>query len=261
MLGFIIASVYTSGAPVFSQAVNFVITPVQRASASVSGNVIGFFNRFIETGRVYDQNQLLIAELNELRRQLVDYQRVKHENEQFREILGVMDDLDPGITMLTATVIARDPADRFYAFSIDKGSLHGVSRLDPVITAEGLVGYISEVGPTYARVATILDVSVNVGAYDSASRDIGIVTGTIDLSLEGRNEMQFLPRESDIAVGNYILTSGGSLFPRDIMIGRVVEVGPSAHGTSLVAVIEPTADIRTVRNVFVITSFEGQGEL
>jgi len=259
LLGFIIASVYSGGAPVFSQAISFITAPAQGFSASISSSVTGFFNKYIETGRVYEQNELLIEELNNLRMQLVDYNKAKHENEQLREILGVMDELDPGIIPVSATVTARDPADRFHSFSIDKGELHGIKRLDPVITAEGLVGYVTEVGKTYARVATILDVAVSVGAYDSTSRDIGIVTGTVDLSFIGRCEMQYLPRESKIAAGDYVLTSGGSFFPRDIMIGRVAEVRPSAHGTTPVAVIEPTADIRFVKNVFVIISFEGQG--
>ena len=111
----------------------------------------------------------------------------------------------------------------------------------------------------HARVATILDVSVAVGAYNSATREIGIVSGAVELAPLGRSELQFLPRESEIAPGDLILTSGGSLFPRDLIIGQVVEVGPSRHGTSLLAVVELAAEVQNVRNVFVITSFDGQG--
>jgi cell shape-determining protein MreC len=49
------------------------------------------------------------------------------------------------------------------------------------------------------------------------------------------------------------------MFPRDIVIGTVLSVQPSDHGTSLVAIIQPAADIPAVKNVFVIIHFEGQG--
>ena len=259
LLGSIVASVYTGGAaPLFSQVISIVTTPMQRVSAGISGGVSGFFDQFLSAGRVYQENQRLREELNTMRRQLVDYQRALHENEQFRAILGVMEDRQD-LSFITADVIARDPADRFYSFTIDKGSRHGVKWLDPVITADGLVGYIIEVGMNHARVATILDVNVAVGAYNSATREIGIVSGAVELAPLGRSELQFLPRESEIAVGDLILTSGGSLFPRDLIIGHVVEVGPSRHGASLLAVVELAAQVQNVRNVFVITSFDGQG--
>jgi len=259
LLGFIIASVYTGGAaPMFSQVVGLVTTPMQRVSSSITGSVAGFFDQFLSAGQVYEENQRLREELNAIRRQLVDYQQARHENSQLRAILGVMEDRQD-LTFITADVIARDPADRFYSFTIDRGSRHGISWLDPVITADGLVGYIAEVGVNHARVATILDVSATVEAYSSATRELGIVSGAVELAPLGQSELQFLPRESEIGVGDLILTSGGPLFPRDLIIGTVVEIGPSRHGTGLLAVIELAAEVQNVRNVFVITSFDGQG--
>lgn len=259
MLGFIIASVYTGGAaPLFTQVVSLATTPMQGLSANISGRVSGFLDQFLSAGQVYQENQLLREEVNTLRQQLVDYQQARHENEQFRDLLGVVDDRQD-LTFITADVIARDPTDPFFSFTIDRGSRHGVGWLNPVITSEGLVGYVTEVGFNHSRVSTILDVGVSIGAYNSTTREIGIVTGAVELAPLGRSELQFLPRESEVAVGDMILTSGGSLFPRDLMIGRVVDVGLGRHGVGLLATIELTAEVQNVRNVFVITSFDGQG--
>ena len=259
LLGFIIASVYTGGAaPLFTQVVGLVTTPMQQMSASISGGVSDFFDQFLAAGRVYEENQRLQQELNEMRMRVVDYHRMRHENEQLRALLRVVEDRQD-FELVTADVIARDPTDPFFSFTIDKGSRHGVKWRDPVITADGLVGYISEVSVNSSRVSTILNVSAAVSAYSSASRELGIITGAIELAPYGRSELQFLPRESEIAVGDLILTSGGSLFPRDLMIGSVVEIGPSRHGTGLMAIVELTAQIQNVRNVYVITSFDGQG--
>lgn len=259
MVGFMVMSIYTGGtSAMVSQLISLVTVPVQRFSAGVSYRASNFFDRFLNASQTYERNTMLQAEVNELRQKLVDYDKIKHENEQFRDIIGVKEKR-PDLKIETASVIARDPTDRFFGCTIDKGTLDGVSYLDPVMTADGLVGYISEVGLTSAKVKTILDVTIDVGAYSSATRDIGIVTGTVDLALTGMCQVEYLPRDSEIAVGNIILTSGGTLFPKDLIIGTVEQVKTGSHGISVVAVIRPAAQIRTVKDLFVITSFEGQG--
>jgi len=260
MLGFMIMAVYTGGsAPLAAKLLSFITVPAQRVSAQISGNVTEFFDRFVNADAIYEENLRLREEVNQLRGQLVNYETAIYENEQFREILGVMEDRSD-LKMENATVIARDPTDWFYSFTIDKGSLHNISTLDPVMTADGLVGYVTEVGTNYAKVVTILDISVDVGAYDSATRDIGIVSGTIDLAEDGLCLMEYIPRDSLAAVGDLMLTSGSGLFPKDIVIGSIAAVGPNTYGTSLAATIRPAADIASVKNVFVVTYFEGQGE-
>jgi rod shape-determining protein MreC len=265
MLGFMIAAVYTVGAgSLFSQGVGLITVPFQRLSAGISDSVAEFFQRFSDSSAMYDENRLLREERSQLLARVADYERLRYENEQFRQVIGMMETRQD-LTLVTASVVARDPVSRFYSFTIDKGTLDNVRYLDPVMTADGLVGYVYEVGLTYSKVLTILDISVDVGAYSSATRDIGVVSGTIELAEQGLCQLQYLDRESKASPGDIILTSGGSifagsdsLFPRNILIGTVLRVEPNAHGTSLVAVIKPAADIPAVTNVFVIIDFEGK---
>ena len=86
------------------------------------------------------------------------------------------------------------------------------------------------------------------------------MSGTIDLAEDGLCLMEYIPRDSLAAVGDLVLTSGSGLFPKDIVIGSIAAVGPNTYGTSLAATIRPAADIASVKNVFVVTYFEGQGE-
>ena len=259
LFGFMIRAVYSGGtAPLFSQVVNIVTVPLQRFSSNITNNVTGFFEKFLNSGALYEQNLQLQNEINELRKRVVDYEKVKHENEQFRQIIGVKEKR-PDLSFEIASVIARAPADRFYSVTIDKGKLDGIEWLDPVMTSDGLVGYVSEVSLNSSKVMTILDISIDVGAYDSATRDIGILSGTIDLAAQGLCRLDYLPRDSKAAIGDIVLTSGGSLFPKDIIIGEVAAIDTSSHGTSLTATIRPAADVRGIKDVVVITHFEGQG--
>ncbi len=118
---------------------------------------------------------------------------------------------------------------------------------------------IEEVGLTYSRVITIYDPGLNIGAYVSRTRDTGIVVGAVELSQEGQCKMTYLPRDSGAAIGDTVLTSGGNVFPKGLKIGSIKEIRQEDHGVSLYAVIEPFAFAYGVKDVFVITSFEGQG--
>ena len=241
-----------------SQTVSVISQPFLKISSGITNSVTDFLDRFANAEENYLRVQELEEELRNANDKLIDYEQTKRENEQFREFLGLKE-TNPDYEFEPATVIGRDSTNRFYSFTIDKGSIHGVEAANPVITADGLVGIVWEVGLTYSHIRTILDISVEAGVYDISTRDSGIVTGDIALSADKLCKLKFLPKESGISSGNLIVTSGiGGVFPKDLPVGTVksIEVDPS--GLSLTAVIEPSADIENVTDVLVIKSFDGQ---
>ncbi len=243
-----------------SQTVSVISQPFLKFGSSVTDSVNDFLDRFIHAEENYLRVQELEEELRNTNEKLIDYERIKRENEQFREFLQLQE-TNPDYDFSTATVIGRDSTNRFASFTIDKGSIDGVEAADPVITADGLVGIVWEVGLTYSHVRTILDISVEVGVYDIATRDSGIVTGDISLSSNGLCKLKYLPKESGIASGNLIVTSGiGGVFPKDLPVGTVRSIDVDASGLSLVANIEPSADVFEVTEVLVIKSFNGQSQ-
>jgi rod shape-determining protein MreC len=260
LLAFMLRAAWTGGlSPIISSAVGFVVTPLQRVSASISDTVRGYFERYTRADEIALENEQLRAEVNELRRQLVDYEQSKKENEMLKQFLDLKEQ-NPDFVLEPASVVARDPNDRFYSFTIDKGSLNGVSLHDPVVSADGLVGRVKEVGLNYSKVLTILDVAVDAGAYDVRTRDIGIIGGSIDLVDKGYCKMSYLPRESGAAAGDLVVTTGGGIFPKDLVIGRITRIADEAGGISLYAEIEPAADIPNLTDVMIIKAYDGQEE-
>lgn len=241
-----------------SQTFSVISQPFLKMSTSISGSVNGFLDRFARTEEVYLENEKLKAKVRELEEELVDYENVKRENDQFREFLELKQN-NPDYNFEPATVIGRDATNRFASFTIDKGSLDGVEMSDPVITSDGLVGIVWEVGLTYSHIRTILDISVEVGAYNIYTRDSGIVSGDIALSGDSLCKLSYLPKNSGIASGDLVVTSGiGGVFPKDLRVGTVRSVELDGNGLSLSAVIEPSADIANVTDVLVIKSFSGK---
>ena len=85
--------------------------------------------------------------------------------------------------------------------------------------------------------------------------------GTVALAEQGKCKLSYIDRESAVARGDIITTSGvGGIFPKGLMIGIVDEVQVESHGMSLYAVLEPVVDIPSVKDVLVITDFEGQNQ-
>ena len=260
ILGGMLYAATTGGlATLPEQILSYVVYPVQRAAAAVSDSITGFFSVFVDAQENYEENQRLKEENAELRRQLVDYEDTKTENERLKEITGLKE-LNPDIEFQPAGVIARDPEDRFGAFTIDIGYLHGISVRDPVVTGEGLVGYVSKVGPTYAVVTTILTPDCNVGAMEISTKDTGNITGTVELAAEGCTKLELLPRDTLVEEGGTVVTAGTSgLFPKNLVIGTVEKVELETSGITSYAVIRPVSEINEIKNVFVLTDFLGKG--
>ena len=259
LLAFTLRAAWTGGlSPMIAQAAGLIVTPLQRVAAEISSTASGYFQRYVRADEIAAENEQLRAEVNELRAQMVDYAQYKQENDTLREFLDIKGE-NPDFDLEPASVVARDPGDRFGSFTIDRGILHGVAVRDTVISADGLVGVVSEVGGNYAKVHTVLDVRVSVGAYDVRTRDIGIVTGDITLAGEQKCRMNYLLKESRVSSGDLVVTNGGGLFPKGLIIGKIARVGDD--GGSPYAEIELAANVRGVTDVMVIKSFEGQEEV
>lgn len=260
MFAFLLRATMTMGAStVVEQIVGTITAPVQSLTSGLSGSITGFLDQFLRASEISQENEQLREENRKLIEQMVDYENYKHENESLKEQLGIQEE-NPQWETMTASVIGRDPSDQFYSFTIDKGTLDGVSYQDPVITADGLVGIVSEVGPVFAKVTTILDVRLNVACQDVRTQDVATISGDIEMAQQGKCEMSLIPRESGIAKGDIVQTAGTSgLYPQGIVVGRVSDVGFEPQGTMMYAVVEPANDIKSIKDVVIITSFKGQG--
>lgn len=236
-----------------------VTTPFQKAGAYISDAAGGFFDGIINYKDTIAENERLKAENAELNQKLVDYEKIKDENDQYKTMAGIKE-IYSDFTVTMAFVISRDPADRFSSFMIDRGSLHGVKLNDPVMTPSGLVGIVTKVGPISSRVRTTLSPENDVGAIEIVSKELGVLSGDIELASQGLAKLSILSEETSIKEGDMIVTAGASgIYPKGIPIGKVVEVKTEAHGVTKYAKIQPLVDIEEISTVQVIIGFNGQG--
>lgn len=262
LAGFLLYAVANkSTSNLLEKGLDIIITPIRSASAYISESVSNFFEKYIKINQVYEENKQLKEQIAKLKEQLVDFDSYKLENDRLKNFLHIKE-LNPEFELETALVIGNDPLDSFGAFTINKGSVHGISAGDVVISTDGLVGIVSGVNLLSSNVSTILDPSVQTGAFVSSTNDVGIIKNTVMLAKDNRTRLTMLSRESKAQVGDFVITSGaGGVFPNGIIIGTIESVQPDSNGLSLNAVIKPSADIRNIKDVVVIKSFLGQSEL
>ncbi len=237
-----------------------VTAPFRSLASKISGGISNFVEVYTEGEKLNIKNAELETEISELRKKLADYEQAVSENEFYKNYLDIKD-ANPSFKFTAATLISRDKEDPYKGFIINKGSVNGVSAHDPVITNEGLVGYIGEVGLTTSKVVTVLSAELTAGALDNRTSDSGVLSGSAELASEGLTKFYNLSRSCNIAVGDYVVTSGEGIFPKGLLIGTVQTIGSDKYNTSIYANVKPFADIDGIRGVMVITEFEGQGGL
>lgn len=207
------------------------------------------------------ENERLRQENAQLREQLVDYYDVKAENDRLWKYYDIKKQ-NPSYNICPATIIKRDTNDDFYSFTLDIGSAKAVKINDPVITENGLIGWVCSVDVSTCKVKTVLSPDTKAAAVDKQSGDNGIISGNAELC--DRNQTQFtkIAENNKIKEGDIVVTSGtGGVYPKNLIVGKVKELKFNSYDTTRYAVIEPYEDIRTVTAAAVITAFDGKGEV
>lgn len=238
------------------ELLSVVLTPLQKVTSALSGGAASVWEKYTSIDDVMDRNEQLEAENAELRQQMVDYDRIKAENEAYKALANIQDS-NSEATYVSGFVIGRDPLDEFGGFTLDKGTVDGVEVNDTVISDKGyLVGIVTEADATSCKVMTILHPSFNAAGVISRTRENGIITGSADYAADGQCVLTNLDRATEARKGDQVITTGlGGVFPANLLVGTVQEVVPEQSGKSSSAVILPGADPRTVKHVFIITEY------
>ena len=238
------------------ELLSVAVAPFQRAAAKLSGGVASLWENYADIDAILEENEKLTTENAELRGQMVDYDKLKAENEAYKALTNIQEQ-HPEMSYVSSFVIGRDPLDSFYGFTLDQGSLDGVEANDAITSDEGyLLGVVTEVDLTSCKVMTILHPSFNAAGVVSRTRDNGIITGSADYAADGQCVLTNLDRATEARKGDQVITTGlGGVFPANLLVGTVQEVVPEQSGKSSSAVILPGADPRTVKHVFIVTEY------
>lgn len=243
------------------QLVGIVMTPVETFFSKVGNGISGFFSSFSGYSELEKENGELKSKINDLQTRLNDVLYLEQENEQLREILGVKEE-NPDFEFAFADVVSRSDDGYGGKLTINAGTNAGIKNKNIVITGEGLVGMVTDVGLNWATVTTILDPQMAVGAAVSSTMDMGMIEGSADLKAEGLCRLSYMDVSAVVTRGDIVETSGlGGTFPKNLTIGTITDIVSETQGLSMYAKVKPAVDMSSVKMVYIITNFDNTGVL
>lgn len=219
-----------------------LLTGIQNGASHVTGLVFDY-------GAMGEENAQLRRTFAVLVERVAERKEVSAENERLRALLAFERET-PHIEYTPAEVIARSSYGG--VLTIDRGSRHGIREMMCVVTADGVIGIVTQVGWSSSNVSTLRDADMHVDAMLEHSRVRGIVRGTGN-DLSRLCSMEYIDQKDDVNEGDAVVTSPDSIFPVGWPIGVVTRVHDK--GALLQAAdIEPSADVFRVDEVLVIVS-------
>ncbi len=234
------------------------VTPIQNFCATIAKYSGNFVRAYTEYDALAQENSKLKSELASAGALIRDAEEYAKENQSLKAMLGIAES-HTDFEFAACLVVGSDQNGYSHTLTLNKGSADGLQKKDLVMTADGVVGYINELGLTWSKVTTVLDSSCEIGAIVTRTQDIGVLDWDYTLSEDGLLKLAYLDTSVVLTGGDAVETSGvGGVFPKGILLGRVRELRTESHGISQYAVLEPAVNVEQVSTVFVITNFESE---
>ena len=254
VLALFISLVFNINGGPLNMVAGYVFVPMQKGINGAGAWLSGKANDFKTLGEVLEENKALQEQVDELTSQLNNTKLDQYELDSYRELLE-LDDQYAEYEKVAAHVIAKDSGNWFSTFTIDKGSRDGIAKGMNVIAGSGLVGIVTDVGPNFAKVRSIIDDSSNVSAMVLTTKDNFNVSG----SLQTMNEDKLLPftelrdENDEVQMGDPVVTSYVSYdYQQGILIGYISSIETDSNNLTKSGYVTPAVDFGHLEEVLVI---------
>ena len=250
-----------SGGPLNSIA-GYVFVPMQEGINNAGSWLSSRANDFKTLGEVLAENKELKSQIDDLTTQLNKTKLEQYDLDNYRQLID-LDDQYADFDKIAAHVIAMDGTNWFSTFTIDKGSKQGIAKGMNVLAGSGLVGIVTDVGPNYAKVRSIIDDSSNVSAMVLTTKDNFNVSG----SLMSMNKDKVLPftelrdENNKVKQGDPVVTSYVSdQYQQGLLIGYIYSIEDNPNNLTKSGYITPVVDFQHLQEVLVITEIKNTGK-
>ena len=232
-----------------------VLTPLRTGVSRLQDSAEQFYSYMFRYEALEAENAALKEELANIQADARTADSVSRENDRLRQLLQLTATHEDYV-LVDAYIIAWSSVDWNNTVTINRGSDAGIREGMCAITANHeLVGLVTEVGSNYAVVKTVLDSSLQISATLASSGNNGQVKGSYTSGHEDLLRMDYLPSSAIIRIDDQVVTSGSTVYPRDLVIGHVVDADFDATGVAKYALLEPAVDMDTLEQVFILTQY------
>lgn len=239
-----------------------VAKPFSLAGSKVAEAFNGFVDVFANYDELKEENEELRQELKEYKDKEYEEQLLREQNDWLKGYINFHSS-NPSFKLTDAKIVSREAGNYGTVITLNKGTAHSIKKNMPVITADGLLGYVSEVSLDWCKVTTVIEAKNSIGVYSERQGLQGILTGSVELREEGLCKMTFIDSADGIQIGDKIYTSGGSksIYPADLYIGSVSEIKIDEMTGEAVATVTPEIDftkLSDISNVMIVCGYSGE---
>ena len=232
-----------------------LMTPFRSAATTLTNTVEKYYSYMFRYEALEAENQVLKKQLSEMQDTARQADATTRENERLRR-LNQLETTHESYVMLDAYIIGWSSTDFTNVLTINKGSNSGITTNMCAVTANGeVVGLVTQVGPNYAQVKTVLDSTLEISSTISDSGYNGMVSGGYLNGNEKLLRMNYLPSAAIIRNNQQVVTSGSTVYPRGLIVGSIVDAGFETTGVAKFALLQAAADIDALEQVFIITQY------
>ena len=237
------------------KAVQAVLTPIRSGFSALTRQVERYYNYIFNYESLEAENAYLNQRINEMEDEVRSADSLQRENDRLRELLKLQEEHED-YDFCAAYIVSWDSSNWKSSFTIGKGSNSGLEEGMVAITEYGQVlGLLTEVGPNWATATTILDSSMEVSAYVASTGYPGVVQGAHATGNTGMLRMNYLPSEAVLRNNDQVVTTGSTVYPKDLILGYVEDAGFDETGVAKYAILKPAADFDNLEQVFIITDY------
>ena len=243
----------------FRAIANITVIPLQQGINHIGGWMGDMKDNFSTLKQLQAENEKLQEQVDALTTENNYLQEERYEYERLQELYQ-LDQQYAEYEKTAAHVIGKDSGNWFSTFTIDKGSTDGIAVDMNVLSGSGLVGIVTEVGPTWAKVRSIIDDSTNISGMVLSTSDTCIVSGSLSLMSTGQISFDKMENNDNVvAVGDQIVTSYISdKYLQGILIGSVSEINVDSNNLTRSGYIIPAVDFNNIQEVLVITTTKAE---
>lgn len=253
-----ILGIARGGTPLPEKVVQAVMTPLRNGVNAVTRGAERLYGYMFRYEALEAENQELKSRIAKMESEARTTDTLQRENQRLRELLQLTAEHED-YELVSAYITTWDSSNWAHSFTINRGSNSGIAVGMCVITAQGqVVGLISEVGGTWATITTVLDPGLEISATLTASGYNGIVQGAYASGYQGLLRVNYLPMDAVVRNGDQVVTSGSTVYPRDLILGYVTDAGFDESGVAKYALLNPAADFSSLEQVFVLTNYTNQ---
>ncbi len=252
------------GTDLLRSALGTVAKPFTFCASSVANAFNGFVDVFTQYDDLKKENAELREELEEYKNKEYDEELLRDHNNWLSEYINIHNS-SPNLVFKEARVIAREASNTSTQLTLDRGTAHGVKKNMPVVTADGLLGYVHEVGLDWCHVLTVIEPSSSIGVYTERTGVLGVLQGNAAMYGDGLCRMTYIESDSNLLPGDRVFTAGGekSIYPSGLLIGEIASVDVDPDTGAIMATIKPYVDFTTlsdIKGVLVVAGYKSAGE-